>query len=144
MLTYKCSDIKDYIDLANILLEEAEINLVSKFADFYAVQNNGQEISDEVVVAIWQGLNDTHTIFIDMMKFYLELQDKPELNYEELEEYKKEVYSSFEGFVFNLISSNREEYFYGEHELPRVQGVYFGIHLVKDEIMPSMEILIRN
>lgn len=136
--TYKTSDIKEYIELANILLEESEINLVDKFNDFYAKQFDGHALDELVVVEIWQGLNDVHELFIDMMNFYVDILDGDTITFNELEEYKQDVLNAFDGFLKNMLASNQSEYYYNGLERPRLQGVNFGIKLVREEIIANI------
>lgn len=136
--TYKTSDIKEYIELANILLEESEIRLVDTFNDFYAQQNNGQYLDERIIVNLWQGVNDVHELFIDMMNFYVDIFSDETITHTELQQYQKDVLDAVDGFLKNMINSNSEEYYREGHELPRLQGVYFGVKLVKDEILAKM------
>lgn len=136
--TYKTRDIKEYIELANILLEESEIRLVDTFNEFFARENDGRYLDELVIVQLWQGVNDVHELFIDMMNFYVDILEGETISHQQLEEYKKDVLDAVDGFLKNMITNNNEEYYYKEHELPRLQGIYFGVKLVKDEILANM------
>lgn len=138
--TYKTNDLKEYIELVNILLEESEMKLVEQFSDFYEAQFSGEQLDELIVVDIWQGLNDTHTLIIDMMNFYASLFDSETFTWVELQEYKENVTNAFNGFITNMIKSNENDnYYYKEYEKPRLQGVNFGIRIISTEIIPNIE-----